>query len=247
MVGTNYTLNNGETITVPTMLGSSTKIKELSDGTYAVETKGSIYGSTPETTVYTADELVEKYNTELERTPEDDTFLKSTDTMSEENNVSIDYNLFQPSTINGTLDGIDYSLSENKRAFSETVDYSGNINGKEAQYEVTPYKGLWGDGSIKGQIGEDEVNLTIKKGMFGKTQITGTYKGQEINLTIQSDWLGNKTITGNDTNVKIDNQFLSSDKSVSGEFGSNSELMPLLLSYMKVDQDKQNRDAAIYM
>ena len=34
---------------------------------------------------------------------------------------------------------------------------SGNINGKEAQYEVTPCKGFWGDGSIKGQIGEDEV------------------------------------------------------------------------------------------
>ncbi len=247
MVGTNYTLNNGATITVPAILGRSTQIKELSDGTYAVETKGVIYGATPETRIYTADELVEKYNTGLERTPDHDTFLKSPDTMSEENNVSIDYNLFQPSTIKGNVDGMDYSLNENKRAFSETVDYFGNINGKEVQYEVSPSNGILRDGAIKGQIGEEEVNLTVKKGMFGKTQITGTYKGQEINLTIQSDWLGNKTITGNDTNVKIDNQFLSSDKSVSGEFGSNSELMPLILSYLKVDQDKQNKDAAMYM
>lgn len=243
MVGTNYTLNNGSTITVPAILGRSTQIKELSDGTYAVETKGAINGATPETTVYTADELVEKYSTSLEKVPSDDTFSKSTDLKTENEYVNIDNNLFKPSSINGSFQGMDYSLNENKNVFSNNVEYYGNINGQDVQYEVSPSKGIFGDGAIKGQIGEEEVNLTVKKGMFGKTQITGTYNGKEINLTIQSDWLGNKTITGENTNVKIDNQFLSSDKSLSGEFGADSELMPLILSYLKVDQDKQNQEA----
>lgn len=244
MLGTDYTLNNGATITVPAIMGSSTKIKELDDGTYAVETTGSLYGAKPETAMCTADELVEKYSVNLERVPSEDAFSKLSDEKAENSYVNITYPLIRPSSISGNFEGVDYNVSEGKRLLSDKVDYSGTINGKEAQYQVSPSNGILTNGSIKGLVGDEEVNLSLKKSLLGKIEITGTYKGEEINLTIQGDLFGNKYITGENTNVKIDNKFLSRNKSIDGEFSQDKELMPIILSYLKVDQDKQNRESA---
>lgn len=72
---TTYNLNNGQQISVPKMLGSSTQIEQMEDGNYLVTTKGSTFGATPKSTVMSADELVEKYSSSsLERTPSKDTF-----------------------------------------------------------------------------------------------------------------------------------------------------------------------------
>lgn len=75
---TTYNLNNGQQISVPKMMGSSTQIEQMEDGNYLVTTRGSRLGATPKTTVMSADELVEKYSSNgLERTPSQDTFQLS--------------------------------------------------------------------------------------------------------------------------------------------------------------------------
>lgn len=55
------TTSTGEQLTIPTMLGSQTKIKALKDGTYEVTTKASYYGAKPETKILTEEELVARY------------------------------------------------------------------------------------------------------------------------------------------------------------------------------------------
>ena len=52
---------NGSLVVVPPMLGSTTNVKPLKDGTYEVVTKGSRYGSEPITKILSEDELVSQY------------------------------------------------------------------------------------------------------------------------------------------------------------------------------------------
>lgn len=53
--------STGKIIMIPVMLGSSTKVVALKDGTYAVTTKGSYLGAEPKTTIMTEEELIEKF------------------------------------------------------------------------------------------------------------------------------------------------------------------------------------------
>ena len=55
------TTSTGEKLVIPTMMGSSTKIKALPDGTYQVTTKASVYGAQHQTKILTEDELVARY------------------------------------------------------------------------------------------------------------------------------------------------------------------------------------------
>ena len=53
--------SNGMLLTIPVMLGSTTKVEALADGTYKVTSKGSYYGAEPKTTIMTEEELIEKF------------------------------------------------------------------------------------------------------------------------------------------------------------------------------------------
>ncbi|MBO7672253.1 hypothetical protein J6S88_02465 [bacterium] len=56
------TTSSGQVAVVPgTMIGSTTTVKILKDGTYAITTKGSRLGAEPETKILTEDELIAKY------------------------------------------------------------------------------------------------------------------------------------------------------------------------------------------
>ena len=52
----------GEVLVLPgQLIGSTTKVKPLKDGTYKITQQNSVYGAKPETTILTEEELVAKY------------------------------------------------------------------------------------------------------------------------------------------------------------------------------------------
>ncbi|MBE7713154.1 MAG: hypothetical protein E7Z87_05370 [Cyanobacteria bacterium SIG26] len=55
------TTQSGESIVIPVMLGSTTTVKPLKDGTYEVTTKPSVYGAEAKKTILTEEQLIEKY------------------------------------------------------------------------------------------------------------------------------------------------------------------------------------------
>ena len=52
---------NGSMVSIPIMMGSSTSVTPLEDGTYQVTTTGSKMGSQPEVKILTEDELIARY------------------------------------------------------------------------------------------------------------------------------------------------------------------------------------------
>lgn len=55
------TTQSGETIVIPTMLGSETSVKPLKDGTYEVTTKPSVYGAKAKKTIMSEEEFIKKF------------------------------------------------------------------------------------------------------------------------------------------------------------------------------------------
>ncbi len=54
-------VSTGEVIPIPVMIGSTTKVKILKDGTYEVTTKYSYLGAKEKTTVMTEEEFINKF------------------------------------------------------------------------------------------------------------------------------------------------------------------------------------------
>ena len=52
---------NGTVVEIPVMIGSTTHVKPLRDGTYEVTTKGSKMGAEPQTVILTESELIARY------------------------------------------------------------------------------------------------------------------------------------------------------------------------------------------
>ena len=52
---------SGQAVTIPAMIGSTTTVKALDDGTYEVTTKPSVYNAKPKTTIMTEEELIERF------------------------------------------------------------------------------------------------------------------------------------------------------------------------------------------
>ena len=56
------TTSTGMKLALPgRLIGATTTVKVLKDGTYAVTSKPSVYGAEPKTTIYTEEELIAKY------------------------------------------------------------------------------------------------------------------------------------------------------------------------------------------
>lgn len=55
------TTQSGETIVIPTMLGSTTTVKPLKDGTYEVTTKASVYGAKAKKMILSEEEFITKF------------------------------------------------------------------------------------------------------------------------------------------------------------------------------------------
>ena len=54
--------SKGDVLTLPgQLIGSTTKVKVLNDGTYKITSLPSVYGAKPVTTILTEDELIAKY------------------------------------------------------------------------------------------------------------------------------------------------------------------------------------------
>ncbi len=68
-----------EVVHLKPMMGSSTNVIKLDDGTYHVTSKASVMGAKPNTRILSEKEFNEQYGDRLilERTPEKDTFQKS--------------------------------------------------------------------------------------------------------------------------------------------------------------------------
>ena len=54
-------VSTGEIIPIPAMIGSTTKVKVLKDGTYEVTSKGSYYGAKEKTRIMTEEEFIDKF------------------------------------------------------------------------------------------------------------------------------------------------------------------------------------------
>lgn len=54
-------VSTGEIIPIPAMIGSTTKVKVLKDGTYEVTTRGSYLGAKDKTRIMTEEEFIEKF------------------------------------------------------------------------------------------------------------------------------------------------------------------------------------------
>ena len=55
------TTSDGEKIVIPNMMGSSTHVRPLNNGSYEVTHQYSVYGSKPETRIMSEDEFVAEY------------------------------------------------------------------------------------------------------------------------------------------------------------------------------------------
>ena len=161
---------------------------------------------------------------------------------AEKSKNSASTNFVSDGKINGSFNGVEYSITEGNTLLFASKKYTGEINGKASEYVVNPEQGKFHKGKIQGNIGVNNVNLIVTSDLFGRKTITGLYKDERVELIVSKDLFGTH-IEGQDTNVNIKRNFFNLDKSLEGKFGYDNELMPLILSYIKYSEDLRKESA----
>ncbi len=156
------------------------------------------------------------------------------------------FNTMFVTKISGETNGAEFNLKKEglSNMFSPAMHYKGDINGNEANFTINPTLTIFTPETIKGKVGDKEIDLSISKKMTGDV-ITGTFDGEEINLRVDRRF-GRYYLSGENTNYKI-NRSMFENLNTSGEFGYDSELLPVLLAYVNnaVQADIANEQAAM--
>jgi len=149
--------------------------------------------------------------------------------------------------ISGKADNVEFDLKKEglNNLFNPLMQYKGNINGEEANFTISPTMTIFTPETIKGKVGNKEVDLSVSKKLTGAV-ITGTFNGEEINLRFDRRFRG-YCLSGENTNYKVARSVFE-NLNTSGEFGYDSELLPVLITYANrsVQADIANEHAAMY-
>lgn len=168
---------------------------------------------------------------------------------SSKSSVNVSKKFFGKDVIDGQIGDLVFSIQKQNIFNAHHSQYSGTVADKLTSFGIKRGWNIIKPDTISGNIGNNEINLSIKKNIRGDATITGEYAGDSINLTLKKSAFGNKyTLVGDNTNYTISDKMFSYNMDTKGSFEYSEELLPILYAYTKeaLDRNQQEDGAMLF-
>ena len=150
---------------------------------------------------------------------------------------------YRNDAIKGSVSDCAFELTR-KYKMVGPVHYSGYINDKPVAFRYMDGVGFFNPDLMEGNIEGNVFGFAIKKNWKNEFVVNGGYNGERIQLVIAKNSKGKYTIKTPTHELQVTDKMLNSPMEVE-DIGINSEILPLMFSYIKEKIDAQKDDIII--